>query len=462
MAPWPLATSFLGSDTVSLINDMLKDLDARRPDRRHSQGPILEGLGAVSSPGSWAERLPRGGAQLSFALLVLLLGIMAWGSLTPSIQPMLGVGAPGTDPHSDPGALVMAEAIKLLDSPWPAELPDVSQPAPATTSEPGEVRQVALERKADHTRLTLELSRETAHTIERDPSRALLALLLVDTLLIDALPELDFSGTPIRAIHTRQLGEDLSLELELDANVRTQSTMLASGGSAKLVLDFHRARGAKGRAAAKKRAPRRSPSFEKVAHPPSARELAVQTYRHAVKLMQQGDEAGGISALKDALALDAHYPLAREALASTLLHLGRSEEAEALLEDGLSLNPEHAPFAKLQARAMAMRGAIPDALALLESFEVFAAKDPEYHALMAALYQRQGEHAQALTHYQRVLRRQSDKAAWWMGLGISLEGDAKPKEALAAYRAATVLGGLGADSQSYIVERIALLQAEVK
>jgi MSHA biogenesis protein MshN len=77
---------------------------------------------------------------------------------------------------------------------------------------------------------------------------------------------------------------------------------------------------------------------------------------------------------------------------------------------------------------------------------------------MAALHQRQGEHAEALTYYRRVLRWQSDKAVWWMGLGISLEGESRPQEALAAFRAASVLGGLGEDSRRYIGERIAALQ----
>ena len=88
--------------------------------------------------------------------------------------------------------------------------------------------------------------------------------------------------------------------------------------------------------------------------------------------------------------------------------------------------------------------------------------DPEYHALLAALYQRQGNHARALKHYQLVLRWESDKAVWWMGLGISLEGESKLKQALAAYRAASVLGGLGDDSQHYIGERIVALQAELR
>jgi len=435
---------------VSLINDMLKDLDARRPDRRRNQAVLLEGLGAVRSPESGAEGLLRNGAWLSFALLVLLVGITLWGSQTAPTRPM------------EPGALMLAEAIKLLDSASPALLPEVSLPAPRLAAGPAEVRDVALEWRQDRTRLIVELSRETGHVIERDPSGELVTLILTDTRMLDALPALDLSGTPVQTIDARQVGADLRLELDLSADVRSQSTMLASAASARVVVDFYAAQTEAGAAEGSGRPAPGPPSFEKRARPPSLRELAVQTHRHAAALAQQDDIAGAINALGDAVDLDPQYHPAREALASMLLHLGRSEEAVPLLENGLTLDPEYAPFVKLQARALAMQGALVEAVELLRRFERAAGDDPEYQALLAALYQRQGEHARALTYYQRVLRSQSDKAVWWMGLGISLEGESKRKEALAAYRAASLLGGLGADSQRYIGERIAALQRELK
>ncbi len=224
------------------------------------------------------------------------------------------------------------------------------------------------------------------------------------------------------------------------------------------MLDFHGERRGSEVIADVASAPESPPSFEKKARPPSLQELATQTYQHAMWVAEGGDDETAISALHDALAFDPHHHPAREALASILLRLDRGEEAEALLDDGLMIDPTYAPFAKLKAGALAMRGAVPEALELLGPLRTNLAEDPEYHALMAALHQRQGEHAEALTYYRRVLRWQSDKAVWWMGLGISLEGESRLEEALAAYRAASVLGGLGEDSRRYIGERIAALQ----
>ena len=436
---------------MSLINDMLKDLDARRPGRRRSQSEILTGLGAVRSTRSRAEGLLLSGVRVSFALLLLALTVMVLRVRTGPAHMADGV-LPGAD--LDSGELVMAEAMKLRDATWSAKLPDVAQSGPA--ADLAELQHVAVERRADHTRLILKLSRETSHYIEQD--QGLLSLTVMDTHLVDALPELELNETPIQAIRARQVGQDLSLELDLSRDVRTQSTMLSDNGSATLVLDLGQV-GKSGTRAARRA---RTPVFEKRAHPPSARELAAQSYQRALELIGQQNEAGAVNLLQDALALDPHYHPAREALAAAFLRLGQEAAAEPLLVDGLMLAPEHVPFAKLQARILAMRGSLSDAVELLERFRAAGAEDPEYQALLAAFYQRQGEHIRALKHYQLVLRSESDKAVWWMGLAISLEGASKPKQALAAYRAAAVLGGLGDDSQRYIGERIAVLQAELR
>ena len=71
-----------------------------------------------------------------------------------------------------------------------------------------------------------------------------------------------------------------------------------------------------------------------------------------------------------------------------------------------------------------------------------------------------GEHARALAHYQQALRGRSDRASWWVGLGISLERLSRSQDALEAYRAASVLGGLGSESLRFVGERIRALETD--
>ena len=71
---------------MSLINDMLKDLDARRPGRRRSQAQVLEGLGASRPRESGSERMLRIGTRISFVLLVVVLGVGSWSLFAPFTQ----------------------------------------------------------------------------------------------------------------------------------------------------------------------------------------------------------------------------------------------------------------------------------------------------------------------------------------------------------------------------------------
>ena len=441
---------------MSLINDMLKDLDARRPGRRRSQAEALEGLGA-SRPRE-SERMLRISTRISAVLLVALLGVGSWSGFAAYMQ---RVATRGVADAGEPSALVMAEATKLLGLPS-KRLPEVSQAGPAAEPGGGELRNVVLEQHASRTRLVFELSRETAHTISRDPSHDRLEILLDATTLVDALPELDLVGTPIQAIRAQQRGEDLSVELELAPKVRTQSSMLGNDASTRLVLDFHGAKSQR-KARAKKSAPAPArPAFEKTARPPSVQELAIHATDRALQILRAGDEEAAIEGFSDALAFNPQHQPAREALASLFLQLGRGTEAEALLDSGLMLDPDSGNLVKLKARALGSRAAFAEALELLDRFKRPLARDPEYHVLLAAFYQQTGDYAKASAQYKRVLSWQADKAVWWMGLGISLEGEGKPAEAFSAYQAAAILGGLGEDSQLYLGERIAALQSEAR
>ncbi len=79
---------------------------------------------------------------------------------------------------------------------------------------------------------------------------------------------------------------------------------------------------------------------------------------------------------------------------------------------------------------------------------------------MAALYQQERQYTLAMGTYRQLLEVEPDKAVWWLGLGISLEGGGRSADALVAYRAAETLRGLGAESQAYLGGRIAALEGD--
>lgn len=199
-------------------------------------------------------------------------------------------------------------------------------------------------------------------------------------------------------------------------------------------------------------------SFGKVPHGTDA--YTPEAYRRALQYAENGRDEEAAEVLWELLEVDPDHHPARESLAAVLIRLDRLDEAAGELETGMILAPGYASFAKLRAHVLSKRGTNEEALEILQRSPPLLAEDPEYHALLAALYQRQGEYGLAVDLYRAVLNEGPQNAAWWMGFGISLEGDGAPRSALLAYRAASALTSLDTESQRYVDSRIVTLSAD--
>ncbi len=205
--------------------------------------------------------------------------------------------------------------------------------------------------------------------------------------------------------------------------------------------------------------PRRA-SFGKIPHSPGGGGESDGAFQNALRLAASGRDAEAAEVLRTLLDHDPEHQRAREARAAVLIRTGRLDEAVDELETGMVLAPGHPPFAKLRARILSKQGTPDEALELLQRSPPPLAQDPEYHALIAALYQKLGEHGLAADLYRLVLGLEPQNAAWWMGFAISLEGEGSAGSALLAYRAATALSELGPESQRYVESRIAALSGD--
>jgi len=194
--------------------------------------------------------------------------------------------------------------------------------------------------------------------------------------------------------------------------------------------------------------------FEKQVHPPTPWQLAERAYREALRLEAGGEEEAARQQLGEALDLAPGHRGARLTLATLLARRGQLGEAKQLLELGLEAEPGQVSLARLQARILVEMDDVEQAVALLERVAPPPPADPDHHAFLAALYQRQGRHDRAAQLYRQVLRLDRRRATWWMGLGISLEAQGRSEEALAAYRGTQRIGGLDPTSRRFVEERI--------
>ena len=140
-------------------------------------------------------------------------------------------------------------------------------------------------------------------------------------------------------------------------------------------------------------------------------------YRRAVALINQGRVSEGIDGLRGTLSVDATHEPARQTLVALLVEQRRMEDAVVVLQEGLNVHPGNSDFAMLLARILVDRQDVSGALAVLQKYAPAAGTRADYHGFAAALYQRMGQHREAIDEYQTALRLSPQSAVWWVGLG---------------------------------------------
>lgn len=197
--------------------------------------------------------------------------------------------------------------------------------------------------------------------------------------------------------------------------------------------------------------------IEKTDRPYSSAELAENAYQEAARLRSQGDAAGAERRVRALLATDPKHVKARELLTGLQLENGRWLEAQDTLEQGMVQLPAHLAFRYQLARLHLERGELARAVSLLEAARLPGQTDPELPAFLAALYQRSGRHAEAVTSYQEALAARPQEGRWWVGLGISLETQKDSDAARTAYRRALDTGRLTSNLARYAEDRLKAL-----
>ncbi len=189
----------------------------------------------------------------------------------------------------------------------------------------------------------------------------------------------------------------------------------------------------------------------------SPTEQDLRTSREAVQLIERGQLQAAFNTLYLFVARNPEAHQSRETLATLLLAQQEFRQAEMVVEEGLSLVPNHPAFKKIKARLLSMSGQVSEATSLLREGPPRVVDDYEYHELLAALLQHDGQHERAISTYQELLRFDSRQARWWAGLAISLEASGSIGEAISGYQAALQLPGLDTDLRQYSQSRISYL-----
>lgn len=161
--------------------------------------------------------------------------------------------------------------------------------------------------------------------------------------------------------------------------------------------------------------------------------------------------------------LEAHIeatPLAhqsRETLIKLLISRDEFAKAETLSDAGLALVANHAGFKKAKARLLIQREDYIAAADVLAARAPSASADPEYFELLASAQLAAADFQGSVQSYRQLIESDRSQSRWWYGLGISQERLGNTQQAMQAYRQA--LGGrnLSASLRRRSLERLSLL-----
>lgn len=188
-------------------------------------------------------------------------------------------------------------------------------------------------------------------------------------------------------------------------------------------------------------------------------ERAELEFRKAVASLRDGRVSVAEQGFRSALEEDSGHVAARQALLGLLLDSGRKDEAESLLRRALELNPRQPRHAMVLARLEVERGELTGAINTLVGALPYVGQDPEYHAFLAALLQRESRHKEAVDYYRVALQAVPGNAVWMMGMGMSLRASNQIADAREAFQRAAESRQLNAELQAFVERQLRELGA---
>lgn len=382
---------------MSLINQMLKDLDKRNAPAGGGQ-PLSGGMRDVVMSARSSSRLPLRALLLAVAIGA---GVLTWqiylnpGAQPVTLAPQVAAAAPPTAVKPAPAPTTEAAPAPTATSvaAAPAVTPAPPAQAPATEAAPAPIM------------------------MGKDLDKPLPAM----TGAVSTAGKKAGAKSAVVALSTKPIPTAEEQERQSPGRLVFSTSRESQSAVLKVVSPLQRSDNA---------------------------------YRHAVAVLPQGRVTEATESLRQALNDNPLNHNARQLLAGLLVEEGHQGEALALLQDGLRLAPEQTWFALMLARLQVEAGDRHAGLATLQSGLPMAGNDPEYHALLATLLQREERHDEAVEHYLTALRSDPAMPNWLVGIGISLQAMGKLADATEAYTRAQQTGLLTPELAQFVDQRL--------
>lgn len=189
---------------------------------------------------------------------------------------------------------------------------------------------------------------------------------------------------------------------------------------------------------------------------PNAKWQDEEKARQARELIAQGQVGVAVEQLQQFVAKAKQPRESVKTLLDILIEQNDLAETQKIVNQADFLSPQERVF--YQAKILVSQQLDEQAIELLEMNLVDADNDENYRALLAGLYQKNGQSVEAANHYRRLLSVFGDKPAYWLGFALSQDALNQPQVALQAYQRVNQYADLPPQVRTYIQQRLAALQ----
>ncbi len=399
---------------MSLVNDMLRDLDSRR---REVPGGEIGGERLIPATDFTVDN--GRGFQFRKIVLPMLLVILV---LAVAALFMFGVDLPGRQPVAQPMAVITSPAVQ------PSAQTDV--PERDSTLDTAMIDEIS--RMSERVR---ELEAKTLSLLEEwEPGQGAAAQEIAATA---SVPEWEprawdreaLAEAPTLIPSARAETAAMPGQLHLPAEAQTFES---SGPVASTVV--------------------------RNASEMTFRDTDRRQVQQALELWQGNQRNEALQVLRQFSTQNIEAHQSREMLAKLLMQQGDTLAAMEEADLGLGIAPDHGGYKKIKARLMMTAGVPRDAAELLQVRPPSVASDTEYHELLAAAKLAGQLYDEAVRTYRALTTRDAQQSRWWYGLGAAMDATGKSFEAAQAYERAVQLGGLSSNLMQQSQQRIVAIR----
>lgn len=183
--------------------------------------------------------------------------------------------------------------------------------------------------------------------------------------------------------------------------------------------------------------------------------VLANAYQNALAAAAANNYFSAIDQLNALVSKSPDFMDARVTLAALLIDQGFKSRAKKIIDDGLAINPDYSALIELKARLLTSEGKNNEALSLLLTNAPTLTDNPDYHAFIAALYEKTNNYKFAAAVYKQLLSINSQNGNWWFGLGVALDKSGASKQAMNAYtKAIDSSSHLNPETLAYVQTRL--------